>query len=85
MLTQLNEFGGSGSDDPPPQLHYLFKEPKLITGIADFVQIYMRYTTHPVTGVVIFHFKVINITKFLLEQLTINLEASENVKPEPFQ
>ena len=29
--------------------HYRFCEPTLITGIADFVQVHMRYTVNPVS------------------------------------
>lgn len=33
----------------------------------------MRYTTKPEIGLIIFHFRVINITKFLLENIQIEL------------
>ena len=44
--------------------HYRFKQPVLITGIADFVQVYARYTVSLVQGMVVFHSKVLNITSF---------------------
>ena len=59
-------------------------EPQLITGIADFVQIHMRYSFSPALNLVVFNFKVINITKFLLEQLSLELQTSLNIKVKPF-
>lgn len=44
----------------------------------------MRYSVNPATNLVVFHFKVVNITKFLLENLTLDLEVSSNLRVRPF-
>lgn len=65
-------------------MHYRHQDPLLLTGIADFVQVLMRYTVEPRSKLIVFNFKVINITKFLLENLLVELEVSPNVQVKPF-
>eukprot|EP00347_Sterkiella_histriomuscorum_P003068 403365712 len=67
------------------ELHYRFREAQLITGFGDFVQVYVRYTVKPSNQLVVFHFRVINVTKFLLENLTIEFLHSNNMKIKPYQ
>ena len=47
------------------------QEPLLITGIADFIQVYMTYETKPSKNEVVFQFKLINITSLLLEYVKV--------------
>ena len=44
----------------------------------------MRYTVKQQAQLIVFHFKILNITKFLLENLTFELEVSHNLKVKPF-
>lgn len=56
----------------------------MISGIADFVQVSMRYTVMQQAQIIVFHFKILNITKFLLEDLVFELEVSQNIKVKPY-
>lgn len=56
------------------------RDPVLITGIADFLQIYMTHAINPVSHKIIFHLKLVNVTEFELKNVTVNISFSESVK-----
>jgi len=60
-------------EDKSRQRHFKFQEARLITGIADFVQVYMRYSTYPIDRTITLHLQLLNVTKFLLENMTLEL------------
>lgn len=68
---------------PSRMQNYHMKKAELITGIADFVQIYITHTVNPISRLIVFHVKVINITNFVIKRLKINIALSENVETLP--
>ena len=61
----------------------LVNKPELVTGIADFVQVYITHTIDPVNHLIAFHVKFINITDFVIKRLRVNIALSENVETLP--
>ena len=44
----------------------------------------MRYTVNQTSQLIVFHFQILNITKFLLENMKFYLEISQNLKVKPY-
>jgi len=60
------------------------QESKLITGIADMLQIYVRYALDCKKKQIQFNFKIINMTLFMIENVSIDLEANQSMSAVPY-
>lgn len=49
----------------------------MISGIADFIQIYMTHAINPVNNLIVFHLKLVNVTNFELKDILLNISFSE--------
>jgi len=58
-------------------------EGRLITGISDIVQVYMRYCLSQSDRQILFNFKIFNMTPFLLENILIDFEGNLAALPYP--
>lgn len=59
IVGHLNALGRDEVDT-----NILFQEPQLISGIGDFCQVHVSYTTEPQSNTVVFKFKIANMTTF---------------------
>ena len=56
------------------------QEMNLISGIGDFCQIYVKYKVEPQRKLINFQFRIINMTSFMIENLVIQTQVSENLE-----
>ena len=61
------------------------RDMELISGIGDFCQVYVTYKTQPRCSLIIFTFKVVNMTNFQLANLALSFQSSQNLEVRPNQ
>ena len=57
----------------------------LISGIGDFCQVYVTYRVDPRSSLIVFTFKIANMTGFLIENLAVSFQCSQNLQVRPNQ
>lgn len=57
---------------------------QLITGIADLLQIYVRYTLDQNKRQILFNFRIINMTPFAIDDISIDFERNLSMVAMPY-
>ena len=58
---------------------------RLISGVGDFCQVYVSYKAEPSCSLIIFSFKIVNMTNFQLQNLALSFQSSPNLEVRPNQ
>ena len=57
----------------------------MISGVGDFCQVYVGYKAEPKCSLLIFTFKIVNMTNFQLRHLALSFQSSPNLQVRPNQ
>ena len=70
--------------DDTVQKNLKLAKSELITGIADMFQVYVKYTLNSKKRQILFNFKIINMTPFLIENINIDIERNLSLISKPY-
>ena len=56
---------------------------RLISGIGDFCQVYATYKVEPRCSLIIYSFKIVNMTNFQIKNLALSFQCSQNLQVRP--
>lgn len=70
--------------DSTEQQNLKMAKSQLITGIADMFQVYVKYALNSKKRQVLFSFKIINMTPFLIENINIDIERNLSFISKPY-
>ena len=76
--SRLHELVHENTND----LSYL-QQMTLISGVGDFCQVYVTYKTESHSSLIIFTFKVVNMTNFQIQNLALSFQSSQNLQVRP--
>ena len=81
---QVNVLQSICAFNSPPQKSIKLSQSQLITGIGDIIQIYMRYSLDARKRHIMFNFRIVNMTPFSMEHLTIDFERNLSMVAKPY-